>query len=76
MAVDEKVSKTKGLYSKYYISKANGNPIEDGAEYFVLRADSDMHARKALKAYADSVKEDNPSLAFDINVLLSKLDNK
>ena len=68
--------KKRGLYSKYYISKANGNSIDEAAEYFALRVDSDIHARRALKAYADSVRTENPSLAFDIGVLLSKFNTE
>lgn len=36
------------------------------ADYFVLRIDKDPHARKALMAYAESVKEDNQELSDDL----------
>ena len=56
----------RGLYGKYIISKADGSEVDPKAKYFVLRADTDKHARKALLAYAESVREDNPTLAKDI----------
>ena len=37
---------------------------------FVLRADRDVHARKALEAYANSCSAENPELAGDIRNLL------
>ena len=60
-----------GIYNKYTVYKNTG--VEDpAAEYFVLRIDSDIHARRAAIAYADSVKEDNPNLAFDIRKRVAK----
>lgn len=53
----------KGLYSKYKVEKTDGSPIDDEAEYFVLRVDKDPHARAAIRAYARSIKKDNPELA-------------
>ena len=47
-------------------SKADGSKIDPDAKYFVLRVDTDKHAKKALLAYAESVREDNPTLAKDI----------
>lgn len=42
-------------------------PVDPNAKYFVLRIDVDPHARKALEVYRDSVFEDNPEFAEDIN---------
>ena len=57
----------KGGYKKrYIISKTNGKPVDPMADYFVLRLDADPHARKALYAYSDSVKYDNPKFASEI----------
>lgn len=58
--------KEVGYMEKYIIKKTNGNPIDPNAEYFVLRIDKDPHAKKALRAYADSVRKDNPILATDL----------
>ena len=70
----------KGLYGKYTVIKANGEPIDPDAQYFVLRIDTDKHARVALEAYADSIMEDyrvgqidNPKLAFGIRDWLFKI---
>jgi len=57
----------KGGYEKrYIISKVNGKPTDPKADYFVLRLDTDPHARKALEVYADSVLRDNVKLAIDL----------
>ncbi|MCK5606510.1 hypothetical protein KAR91_31700 [Candidatus Pacearchaeota archaeon] len=58
--------KKGGWEEKYIIQKANGKPTDEEAQYFVLRFDVDPHARIALKAYADSVLNDNPKFAMDI----------
>lgn len=42
----------RGLYGKYIIFKADGSEGDPEAKYFVLRVDTDKHARKALLAYA------------------------
>ena len=66
----------KGLYKKYIITKANGEPIDPEAQYFVLRIDTDPHAREALKAYRDSLIRscDNDLLMVDIDKLLNRYD--
>ena len=46
---------TQGLYGKYNITKADGTPIDTEAQYFILRIDTDAHARRALRAYANSL---------------------
>ena len=56
----------KGLYRKYIIQKADGQPTDPGAQYFVLRIDTDRHARAAIQAYADSVRSENFRLACNI----------
>ncbi len=61
---------SKGLYSKYKVEKADGSPIDDEAEYFVLRVDKDPHARVAVRAYARSIKKGNPKLAEHLCRLL------
>ena len=62
----------KGLYKKYTITRNDGTEVTD--RYFVLKL-NDKHALKALQAYADSCRYDNPVLAQDIDLLLvSKLE--
>ncbi len=41
------------------------------ARYFVLRFDTDPHARDAMRAYSRSVYGDNPEFANDILLRLS-----
>lgn len=55
----------KGMYDKYSVLKKN-DYTDPQADYFVLRLDNDIHARKAALAYAESVKEENPNLAMDL----------
>ena len=50
----------KGFHSRYIVSKANGEPVDPDAIYFVLRVDNGgddpMHlcaCRSALRAYAE-----------------------
>lgn len=55
-----------GLYGKYLIFKADTyEPINGKA--FVLKPESDPHARAALQFYADSVRTDNLALALDLD---------
>jgi len=63
-----------GLRQKYNITKTSGEPIDDGAVYFVLRVDEDPHARKALRAYAESVEDENDVLASDLLLLAERFD--
>ena len=56
----------KGLYQKYIIQKADGTPIDPNADYFVLRLDTDKHARETLKFYGNAIYQDNPELTHDI----------
>lgn len=64
--------KEGGYHRKYIISKANGNPVDPEAEYFLLRFDKDPHALKALYAYAKSVKEDNKQLHDDLLIKIEE----
>lgn len=60
----------KGLYKKYQVSKTDGSPMDPNSDYFVLRADKDPHARKVLRVYAESIKDENPILSKDIFEML------
>ena len=59
---------TKGLYSKYVVFRKDGEPAE--GVFFVLKPEKDLHARVAVKAYADACKGDDPKLAKDLYDLL------
>lgn len=65
---------SKGLYDKYTVVKNDGSLTDSDADYFVLRLDTDPHARVAALAYANSIKESNPNLAFDLFQRVSKID--
>lgn len=61
-----------GLYNKYIIQKSNGKPLDDGAEYFVLRMDDGgdkehfLASRKAIITYAEAIKDHLPELYKDL----------
>ena len=63
----------KGLYARYTVSKVDGEPIDDNAEYFVLRLDTNGHdikhiraCRKAIRVYAKKIKYHLPKLSQDL----------
>ena len=45
--------KQQGLFGKYIIAKADGSEVDPAARYFVLRLDTDTHARRAALLYAE-----------------------
>lgn len=65
------MSEKQGIYNKYVVGKVAGF-IDPEAEYFVLRIDTDPHARAALKAYAHSVMKENRNLSFDLLTKIAK----
>jgi hypothetical protein len=72
------MAKSNELYRKFNITHADGTPIANGAEYFVLRvdkgADDACHARVAVDYYAQGIAEDNPTLSTQILAGLDRLD--
>lgn len=62
----------KGLYQKYAIQKANGDPVDPNGSYFVLRYDTDPAARAAMWQYVDHL-ELGP-LKSDLTVALAELE--
>lgn len=61
----------KGILNKYIITKSDKSPVDERAEYFVLRLDqfqTDSNHRtaclNALKTYADSIS--NRELRYDL----------
>ena len=53
-----------GLYMKYIVLRKDGEPA-DGI-FFVLKPDSDVHARVAVRAYAEACYDENPELSDDL----------
>jgi hypothetical protein len=66
----------KGLYGKYVIQKADGEPVDPKAVYFTMRLDTDAHAREAVRAYIRSCRYEHPELARDLEELLERLGEK
>ena len=54
----------KGLYSKYIVLRRDGQPAE--GVFFVLKPGTDIHARVAVMAYAESCRSSKPKLAEDL----------
>ena len=42
----------QGLYGKFHVEKADGTPLDEGADYFVLRLDNDDEAVQAVLWWA------------------------
>jgi hypothetical protein len=61
--------KTEGLQHRYNVSRVDG---KDKGPYFVLAYTTDPHARAALAEYADSCRDEYPSLAADLIAELSR----
>lgn len=63
---------TRGLYRKYNVHRTDGGSMKgakhENCEYFVLDLTHDKHALAALQAYADSCKEEYPTLAHDLRL--------
>lgn len=64
-----------GLYDKYEVKKRHGD-TDPNADYFVLRLDKDPHARQAARCYAESIKQENRTLAFEIMTKILKYENQ
>jgi hypothetical protein len=61
-----------GLYRKYNVSPQAGGPSPFA--WFVLDVTGDPHAKAALKAYAESCKDDLPKLAQPLFELVAELE--
>jgi hypothetical protein len=62
----------KGLYGRYIVEKVNGEPMDERAEYFILRLDEfgdPIHiaaCRKAALTYVKEIYNHLPDLANDL----------
>lgn len=66
------MSEKQGLYPKFKIEHTDGTPVDEGAEYFILRLDEKVpldertaNVRTILK-YADEISKINPKLSQDL----------
>ena len=57
-----------GLFEKYEVNRRDGRSDPPGIRYFVLKLSdkASEHDRAALKAYAESCKEELPELSKDL----------
>lgn len=59
-----------GLYHKFHVERTDGSSAPGGkherCDYFVLDMTHDKHAASALRAYAESCKNEYPALAADL----------
>lgn len=65
--------KSQGLINKYLVTRSDGRPIDEGAEYFVLRLDAGgkdpLHVaacRAAVLEYARQIRQHLPVLAEEL----------
>ncbi len=72
-AILSEAESPEGLHMRYIVTKANGDPVDPDAFYFVLRIDSGGDDRRHLKAcheaalvYCDHIEEFLPDLAKDL----------
>jgi len=71
------VSQDRGIYDKFIVTRTDGAHMvgkkHEGCLYFVLDLDHDLHAKPALKAYAESCRETHPMLSMDLTGLADLL---
>jgi len=67
-----------GLKRKYTLTKADGRPVDENGEYFIIKLNSSdwdhAHAsRVAARAYARSIRGSNQMLAADLEAWVDRL---
>ena len=63
---------TDGFEDRFCVTRRDGKPIREGARYIVLDySGADPHATFALRAYADSIRSENPQMAEDLIAALA-----
>lgn len=65
-----------GLYAKYIVRRADGSDApgekHENCTYYVLDLTHDKHAIPAIRAYAESCREEHPKLAQDLEMLAAE----
>ena len=70
--IPEKTENPEGLHRKFNVTKADGSPVDPGAEYFLLRLDEDADpkyreaSKLAILTFAGAIETTIPKLAADI----------
>lgn len=72
------MSDQRGIYNKFSVRRTDGKDApglkHDGCAYFVLDVNHDPFALQALRAYAKACKTERPTLARDIEHMLTDFD--
>lgn len=55
-----------GFEDRFRVTRTDGKPIRPEARYIVLDYATDVHAKVAIQAYANSIMEENSALAHDL----------
>jgi outer membrane murein-binding lipoprotein Lpp len=74
---------SRGLYSRYQITKRDGGAVDKDAHYFVLRIDNHGDDRKHIQAcqeaaltYAKCIRDHIPKLASDLEDKIAEYRSK
>ena len=62
------------LFNKYKIEKQDGSLVDPQAQYFILRIDTDPHARYAGYAYAASISGRDDDFADELRAWVKRYD--
>lgn len=69
-------NRNDGIYNKFDVMRVDGTDgpgaKHDGCEYFVLDVTHDPHAIPALKAYAESCRDEYRNLAADLDAMIAR----
>lgn len=61
-----------GFSPRFVVNRVDGKPCRESARYMVMDGSgADIHATKAIKVYAESVREENSALADDLENMLN-----
>ncbi len=70
-AYRQRLKMAKGLFTKYSVTNIETGEAVEGV--FVLKPETDLHARRALLSYAESTDFENPTLATDLRAWVNYL---
>jgi hypothetical protein len=64
------------LFQKYNVTKNDGSPVDQNAQYFVLRVDTDAVARKAVLHYSSCISRTDPEFAEELYQWVMQYENE